>query len=137
MPGDIGRRPPGVPSYGMVGLNQEVSKANMGLYWFPSRLPELKDVPRHLQEEIVEEALYSIPISLSGLLSSAAVAIPLVIVAAALIASDFGPWSKGFFYLAALPLVWVWWLNTARSRIRELAQGITGEESERRTGDRT
>src|SRR5947209_12233498 len=95
----------------------------MRIYWLPSQLPELKLLPKEVQEEIVESALHSIPITSQGLLSFACVVFPVVIAGLAL-AINFGLWIKYLYPLVGIPVVWVWWLNMARPRIRELVDEI-------------
>jgi hypothetical protein len=104
-------------------------QTKMRIYWLPSRLPELKHLPKEVQEEIVEAALYSIPITSQGLLSFACVVFPVVFAGLAL-AINFGLWIKYLYLLVCIPFVWVWHLNVARPRIRELVKEI-----ERKDGD--
>jgi hypothetical protein len=101
----------------------------MRIYLLPSQLPELKHLPKEAQEEVVETALYSIPITSQGLLSFACVVFPVVFAGLAL-AINFGLWIKYLYLLVGIPLVWVWWLNVARPRIRELAKQIARKNGE-------
>ena len=113
---------------GAGGERLKERQPDVAIYWLPSQLPELKGLPKETQESIAESALYSIPISLWNVSSFAAVMFPLVAVGMSL-AFTFGPWIKYAYLLVAVPVLWVWWLNVARARIRELATDIARQEA--------
>jgi hypothetical protein len=89
------------------------------LYLFSSQMPELEHLPSPEREEIVEAAVFSLPITLRGLLTFAAVIMPMTAVAFA-ISLVLGRW-VGF---ALLPIgcfvIWVVFLNLAQERIAPL-----------------
>ena len=101
----------------------------MRIFWLPSQLPELKNIPNEMRDEIVEVALYSIPITLRGLLSFAGVIFPIVAIFLAL-AINFGMWFKYIYLLVALFVGWVWWVNMARPRIREMVSEKARQQTE-------
>lgn len=70
----------------------------MAIYWRPSQLPELKHVPKDMHDEVVEAALYSIPVSLPKLLCFGVVMFPLAAVGLGL-AITFGIGSSTFISL--------------------------------------
>jgi Flp pilus assembly protein TadB len=97
----------------------------MAIYCLPSQVPELKRIPKEMQDEIVEAALNSIPISSWHLFTFAAVMFP-VCATCLFLAITFGPsvWINYLFFLVGVPVVWIWWLNVARRRIRELVDDV-------------
>jgi hypothetical protein len=100
----------------------------MPLYLFSSQMPELKHVPSLEREEIVEVAVFSLPITLRNLLTFAGIVLPLVGMASAL--SDLGQWVFFAFLPIGVFVVWVVLLNLAQERIREL---VSETDAQRRT----
>jgi hypothetical protein len=105
----------------------------MAIYWFPSQLPELQNVPHEAREEIVEMGLHTIPITWWNVFTCCVTLFPVVAAGLAL-TIHYGAWVKYADFLVALPVVWVWWLNTARPRIREIVQHLPQTPS--RVGNR-
>jgi hypothetical protein len=91
----------------------------MPLCLFSSQMPELKHLPRPEREEVVEAAVFSLPITLRNLLTFAGAVMPPTAVAFC-VSLVLGRWVA----YAYLPLggfvVWVVLLNMAQGRIREL-----------------
>jgi hypothetical protein len=101
----------------------------MRIYWLPSQIPELKTMPKEMRQEIVEEALHSIPVSAWNLFSFVAVITPIVAAGLAT-AITWGMWIKYVYLIVALPVLWVWSLNVARPRIREIVNDIARRQRE-------
>jgi hypothetical protein len=101
----------------------------MAICWLPSQMPELKRIPNEMRDELVETALYSVPISPWHLFTCAAVMYPLVFAGIYLVVT-FSTWYKYFYLCVAFPIGWVWWLNSARPRIRELVEDILRQRGE-------
>jgi hypothetical protein len=93
----------------------------MPLYLFSSQMPELKHLPSQEREEIVEAAVFGLPITLRGLLTFAGVGLPMTAAALAL-SLALGRWVA----YAYLPLggfvLWAVFFNLAQERIRELVR---------------
>jgi hypothetical protein len=91
----------------------------MPLYLFSSQMPELKHLPSLEREEIVEAAVFSLPITLRGLLTFSGVILPMTAFAFAL-SLILGRWVA----YACLPVghfvICVVFLNLAQEQIREL-----------------
>jgi hypothetical protein len=96
----------------------------MAIYWLSSQIPELKDMHKEMREEIVEMALYSIAISRWNLFSFVALLFPLAAAGLALQGITGGVWVKYVYLLAGFPIFWVWWLNAAQPRIREIVNEV-------------
>jgi fatty acid desaturase len=107
----------------------------MGIYWLPSHIPELKGIPKEMRDEIVEEALHSIPITSTNLLSFVAVMIPITASGLAFHVAYGWPWVKFVYLVVGFPFFWVWWLNVARPRIREIANEKAREQEDRHSVD--
>jgi hypothetical protein len=93
----------------------------MAIYLRQSQLPELKDIPRDMHDDIVEAAIFSIPISLRNLLLVGLVILPLAATGVWL-ATVFGNWVQLLYLLLGLPSLWLWFLNAARPRIVQIVQ---------------
>ena len=93
----------------------------MPLYLFSSQMPERKHWPSLEREQIVEAAVFSLPIPVRGLRTFAGIVLPLTAVGFAL-SLILGRWVA----LAYLPLgcsvLWVVFLNLVQERIRELVR---------------
>jgi hypothetical protein len=94
----------------------------MPLSLFSSQMPDLKRLPCEEREKVVEAAVFSLPITLRGLLTFACAVMPMTAVAVAL-SLGFGRWVA----YASLPIgcfvIWVVFLNLAQERIWELVRG--------------
>jgi hypothetical protein len=105
-------------------------RQEMAIFWRSPQLPEVKHLPKEMQDEIVEIALYSIPITSWNLISFVLVIFPIAGVGIWFFALFGQIWIKYLYMLVALPAVWLWWLNTARPRIRQIAEEITRQRPE-------
>ena len=94
----------------------------MPLYLFSSQMPELKHLPSLEREEIVEAAVFGLPITLRGLLTFAGVVMPMTAVAFAL-SVILGRWLAYAYLPVGCFVIWVIFLNLAQGRIRELTRG--------------
>ncbi len=102
----------------------------MALYLRSSQLPEVKHLPKERQDEIVEIALYSIPITSWNLISFLLVIFPIAGVGIWFFELFGQIWIECLYIFVALPAVWLWWLNTARPRIREVVEEITRQRED-------
>jgi hypothetical protein len=103
----------------------------MKLYWFSRQVPELKDLPWEEREEIVEDGIFSIPLTLRNLSVVCGFLIPLTTLGVLLTMFVWEGTVCLWFPLAVLGLH-VLFLNLARSQMRELVQA---RESTLREGD--
>ena len=93
----------------------------MPWYLFPSQIPELKHLGSLEREEIVEKAVFSLPISVRGLLTFFGVVLPLTALAFGL-SLVLGRWVAYAFLPIGCFVIWATFLNLARQRIQELAR---------------
>lgn len=93
----------------------------MPLYLFSSQIQELKHLPSQEREEVVEAAVFSLPITLKGLLTFSGVIMPITAVALAL-SLILGRWIAYAYLPVACFVIWVVFLNLAQERIRELVR---------------
>ncbi len=84
-------------------------------------MPELKHLPAPDREEIVEAAVFSLPITLRGLLTFAGVVMPMTAVAVAF-SLALGRWVAYAYLPVGCFAIWVVLLNLAQGRIRELVR---------------
>jgi hypothetical protein len=97
----------------------------MPICLFFSRMPELKNLPGAEREEIVGAAVFSLPITLRGLLIVAEVVMPLTAVAFGL-SLVLGHWIAYAYLPFGCFVIWVVFLNLAQTRIRELVEAKEG-----------
>jgi len=102
------------------GFNRE-SVTAMTFYLLPSQIPELKHLPSQEREEIVEAAVFSLPITLRGLFTFSGIVLPLTAVAFALYLT-FGRWVAFAYLPIGCFVIWVVILNLAYPRIRALRE---------------
>ena len=93
----------------------------MPIFFLSSRIPELREYSPEERAELLELAMESIPISLGGLLSVAAVMVPIVIPLVALAAAGH-TWASWLFLFAGPIVLHFWWINYSSKRIREIIQ---------------
>jgi hypothetical protein len=93
----------------------------MPLYVLPSQIPELKHLPSLEREDLVDAALFSVPLTPRSLLAFCGVILPFTAVGVAL-AFALGPWVAYFWLPLGAFVIWVVLLNLAQKRIRELAR---------------
>jgi len=93
----------------------------MPLYLFSSQIPELKHLPSLEREEVVEAAVFTLPITLRGLLTFAGVVLPSTAVALGL-TLILGRWVAYAYLPIGCFVIWVVFLNLAQERIRELVR---------------
>lgn len=94
----------------------------MPLYLFSSQTPELKHLPSEEREEIVEAAVFSLPITVRGLLTFAGIVLPMTAVAFTL-SFALGRWVAYAYLPVGCFVIWAVILNLAQERIRELVRG--------------
>jgi hypothetical protein len=93
----------------------------MPFYLFSSQMPELQHLPSAEREEIVEAAIFSVPITLRGLLTFSGVVLPLTAIILAL-SLTLGRWVLYAYLPIGGFVIWAAFLNLARPRIRKLQQ---------------
>jgi hypothetical protein len=93
----------------------------MPLYLFPSQMPALKHLPSLEREEIVEAAVFSLPITVRGLLTFAGIVLPLTAVAFHL-SLLLGRWVAYAYLPVGCFGICVAFLNLAQGRIRALVR---------------
>jgi hypothetical protein len=93
----------------------------MPLYLFSSQMPEVKHLSSDERDEIVEAAVFSVPITVRGLLTFAGAVMPLTAVAFAL-SLVLGGWVVCAYLPVGCFVISVVFLNLAQGRIRELVK---------------
>ncbi len=93
----------------------------MPLYLFSCQMPELKHLPGLEREEIVEAAVFSLPITTRSLLTCAGIALPTAGLAFGL-SLVLGGWVAYAYLPMGCFVLWVVFLNLAQERIRELVR---------------
>lgn len=99
----------------------------MPLYFFSSQIPELKHLPSEEREEIVEAAVFRMPITVRSLLIFAGIVLPMTAVAFAL-SLVLGRWVACAYLPVGCFVIWVVFLNLAQKRIRELVRARADQE---------
>jgi hypothetical protein len=93
----------------------------MPFYLFSAQMPELKHLTSLEREEIVDGAVFSLPITLRGLLTFSGVVLPVTAVAFGL-SLVLGRWVAYAYRPLGCFVIWVVFLNLAQERIRELVR---------------
>ena len=88
----------------------------MPLYLLSSQMPELKPLPNLEREEIVQAAVFSLPVTLRGLLTFAGVVFPMTGVALWL-SLVLGRWVAYAYLPAGCFVIWVVFLSLPHGRI--------------------
>jgi hypothetical protein len=78
----------------------------MSLYLLSSQMPELRPLPGLEWEEIVEAAVFSLPVTLRGLLRFAGVVLPMTGVAFGL-SLVLGRWGAYAYLVAGCFVIWI------------------------------
>jgi hypothetical protein len=84
----------------------------MPLYLFSSQIPELKHLPSQEREEIVEAAVFSLPITLRGVLTFAGIVMPMTALAFGL-SLVLGRWVAYAYLPIGCFVIWEAFLNLA------------------------
>lgn len=91
----------------------------MKLYLFPSQLPEIQHIPKEARDDLIELALHSIPITKWNLFTFSSLMLPLA-GSGVVLSVEVASWFSYVYVCIGLPVIWIWWLNIARPRLKEV-----------------